>query len=1029
MSRFMPFLDAQNLLLVRDELWKRPRRGACVMVGSGLSKNQRESDGSSSPMPSWADLAHMLHDVLNSELSRNRPANPPPSANTCPAIAQQFEALFGRAALDHFLLTHVPDDRPPHDIHTRLLELPWADVFTTNWDTLLERASDSLEDAAYFPVYSGADLGAANAPRIIKLHGSFPSHRPFIITEEDYRTYPRLAAPLVNTVQQALMEGPVLLLGFSGDDQNFLHWCGWVRDQLGVAAPRLYLGGYLRLNRPRRRLLEDRGVIPIDLADHPKAESWGSNAYRCAVEWILEALAFGEISEKHWPAPPARRRLRSACTLEPMLPPSAEGPAAENVVPPQGPDESARRDAIERLVSIWRRNRKCYPEWVVLPFSKVTDLDSKTGLWVNKLTSWTETWRAIERLKALRELVWRQDAVMNPHPRELKEAIKASVAAFDALTSDTDGITQSDIDSARPCRNYLLLSQLTEARFHLDQPGFLRLAKRLREDLDEKSEEWHRLCHEESLWHLTMQDFDRLRTHLDHWDVVDCDRIWALRKAAVLANMSAYSAALELAQSVLAELEKQAARTTSVRTMSRLAWALHWRMGTETAKWWDRRFSGQPEYPPIFDKWSQLAQYECDSYTDWREFTQVVDDVRTPVPKSTLFPQQVRREALRPEEYGRYKKARRAVRMIELAGLPSHIPGVTMAGEVFQKAAGAMASLGTGYALPAALMAGSSDVSDLLKSVLSPGNVAVLDAEDLRLLVSSVERGRDYYLDRADAPGIEGRSHTNRACANIRALAYAASRVDDTRATESLRWSLRYGDRRHGPADYDLWKSVRLLWQRSWRSMSPEAKRAVALDVVASSLLDQIRIEDYGDPAEVVDYSILKGLRKRTNTSEWAQCVKALVAGLLTGGSARKRAARRMWNVAAAGLLTRTEQRAVGRAIWDGRFVDDLGMPGDTTLFDYVYLSLPEPREGVAVRGFRGKWLNGRRDKENREFTEGSIAEISHAWCTAFAWQRRVELSDEEEQFFWHLVKRWLSMADARSSYTFGGDNEREPSV
>ena len=34
--------------------------------------------------------------------------------------------------------------------------------------------------------FSEIDL---TAPEIIKLHGSFPSHRPFIITEEDYRTY------------------------------------------------------------------------------------------------------------------------------------------------------------------------------------------------------------------------------------------------------------------------------------------------------------------------------------------------------------------------------------------------------------------------------------------------------------------------------------------------------------------------------------------------------------------------------------------------------------------------------------------------------------------------------------------------------------------------------------------------------------------------------------------------------------------------------------------------------------------------
>ena len=91
-----------------------------------------------------------------------------------------------------------------------------ADVFTTNWDTLLEKASRRVFDRTYDPVLCSADLATTVAPRIVKLHGSFPSSRPFVVTEEDYRTYPIRFAPLVNTVQQALMESIFLLVGFSG---------------------------------------------------------------------------------------------------------------------------------------------------------------------------------------------------------------------------------------------------------------------------------------------------------------------------------------------------------------------------------------------------------------------------------------------------------------------------------------------------------------------------------------------------------------------------------------------------------------------------------------------------------------------------------------------------------------------------------------------------------------------------------------------------------------------------------------------
>ena len=72
----------------------------------------------------------------------------------------------------------------------------------------------------------------ASRPRIVKLHGSLPAQFPLIVTEEDYRTYPTKFAPFVNTVQQAMMETVFLLIGFSGDDPNFLNWSGWVRDNL-----------------------------------------------------------------------------------------------------------------------------------------------------------------------------------------------------------------------------------------------------------------------------------------------------------------------------------------------------------------------------------------------------------------------------------------------------------------------------------------------------------------------------------------------------------------------------------------------------------------------------------------------------------------------------------------------------------------------------------------------------------------------------------------------------------------------------
>ena len=114
-----------------------------------------------------------------------------------------------------------------------------------------------------------ADLVYSRRPRIVKLHGSFPSQRPFIVTDEDYRSYPVTFAPFVNTVRQALLENTLCLIGFSADDPNFLSWIGWIHDNLGRPnSAKMYLIGLLGLSDPQKKLLEQRNIVPVDLSGY-----------------------------------------------------------------------------------------------------------------------------------------------------------------------------------------------------------------------------------------------------------------------------------------------------------------------------------------------------------------------------------------------------------------------------------------------------------------------------------------------------------------------------------------------------------------------------------------------------------------------------------------------------------------------------------------------------------------------------------------------------------------------------------------
>jgi hypothetical protein len=216
-----------------------------------------------------------------------------------------------------------------------LLDLQWVDVLTTNYDTLLERSAQELVGRRYSVIRTVGDIPLAMRPRITKLHGTFPGHRPFILTEEDFRTYPRDFAAFVNLAQQTFMENVICLLGFSGDDPNFLHWTGWVRDNLGDSAPWIYLCGLLDLNDSQRRLLYRRNVTPIDLTPlFPKDKFPDEDErQRLATEWLLLSLEAGRPPDPlGWPSEPGPRSEPSP-RLPDVLPPSHDGPQKESFHP------------------------------------------------------------------------------------------------------------------------------------------------------------------------------------------------------------------------------------------------------------------------------------------------------------------------------------------------------------------------------------------------------------------------------------------------------------------------------------------------------------------------------------------------------------------------------------------------------------------------------------------------------------------------------------------------------------------------
>lgn len=274
-SRLRPYLK---------EIAERLSSGhAAVMVGAGFSRNAEPKGGTGPSFPDWSELGDRFYEKLHDK----KPDSDSRYLNVL-KLADEVEATFGRPVLNQILRDAIPnDDYEPSQLHIDLLDLPWSDVFTTNYDTLLERACRSVTSQRYDVVVNKEDLVYSEKPRIVKLHGSFPSEQPFIITEDDYRRYPDDFSPFVNTVRQSLLENTLCLIGFSGDDPNFLQWIGWIHDNLGREnSPQIYLVGLLGLSDSQKKLLERRNIVSVDLSEYQDVEE---DHYK-ALEFFLNYL-------------------------------------------------------------------------------------------------------------------------------------------------------------------------------------------------------------------------------------------------------------------------------------------------------------------------------------------------------------------------------------------------------------------------------------------------------------------------------------------------------------------------------------------------------------------------------------------------------------------------------------------------------------------------------------------------------------------------------------------------------------------
>ena len=1022
----MEFSDQSQFNRVRDALWQRTP-SATVMVGAGFSRNAETTRPSANAAPSWRDLAEAMCERLYPQGEKGyREAALVASAETSGTLrlAQEFEVAFGRTDLHSFLQMHIRDDQlRPGELHQRLLKLPWRDVFTTNWDTLLERACCLIPERSYSILRNTDEIPLASNPRIVKLHGSIDGHFPLIFTEEDYRTYPDRFAPFVNTVQQSMMESIFCLLGFSGEDPNFLHWSGWVRDNLGTSSPKIYLAGWLGLSQHRRRMLESRNVIAIDLAGHPQAVQWPKALrHERATDWILRSLEFGrpyEVSD--WPSPPRRPTPLVPDYLQPVQRVVGHEPKSEPMLEPRN-DKTADGSlaGVRALLEVWRHNRKeTYPGWLTAPTQVRSKMWSTREMAPAILNTLPEL-LPLERLNAVRELMWRWEIQLEPiSPLEptssvLEKAAREVLDRIDCLGEKVDGEDAPDSDWSMVSEAWVVvgLALVTAARLRFDEEEFNKRLLAISPYQDENGDVDHYIRHERCLWATFSLGYASLGDQLNEWEVETGDSVWMMRKAALLFEIGEDEKAQELNTIALERSRQTSCGMENIGMLSREAWALFCSGATlEFDEFWYASIEWQ-------HRWDKLTPIKCNTPLEMRHYAEAIKGESKPEKGKPFDLGYVRRGgySFSQGEYLRWAAAYRAVRLPEVVGLPPTVRDRTVAAQNLELAARQLMPHEPELAARLVLRATQNESSGTLDVVLSRMHIAIMPVEVARRLARNCIDAIEYILPRIGGKHF-GRHWPNRLAVIMEALSRFTLRIEADQVGDIFDKAIGWYKAIVLSKDILLAAPMWSLLSRSWESLPIELQRERIVEVLGAPIIGidgfspgAVGIYRYQDPCDLLGmHTTLEVSRTSENDNRWREIVGFVVRALRSKEEARTRAASRMSRLVELKILTADEMAEFGQALWGEEKGGLCDLPIGTNIFDWAFMVLPEPRTGLAEERFRAKWLNPEMLNGSDPPKAGKILWEVGAAIRNLAFHRICfSLSMEEKRHLVSVVERWI---------------------
>lgn len=210
-----------------------------LFVGAGLSMQCSPVAPHDKGFPSWGELVEIVAarfdaDDVNSADFRSAPTVFFDYVRALDDGEAKLKAAL-RGALDSSRVSVAP-------AHTVLARLPWAEVWTTNYDDILERAFHAKAvngnaDHSLIALYT-----RQKTPFVLHLHGTVDD--PHTLGKRSYEQWPNNNEKLISHLRNTLLNGrTALFVGYGMGDPNLDSEFGWLRN---VTDNNMRLYGFLR---------------------------------------------------------------------------------------------------------------------------------------------------------------------------------------------------------------------------------------------------------------------------------------------------------------------------------------------------------------------------------------------------------------------------------------------------------------------------------------------------------------------------------------------------------------------------------------------------------------------------------------------------------------------------------------------------------------------------------------------------------------------------------------------------------------